>query len=101
MTSFEPTGATVRIALDGPNFDLEISGAWKLLDSRWICVKGAGAQKGKNQWPSSAILRPRGHDFVHACVGHQLPHVLVVVNDDSQIYVLDGGVCVIDFDLTS
>jgi hypothetical protein len=43
-----------------------------------------------------AGLGPRRHDAVHACVGDELAHVLVVVNDDAEVHAVYGDVFVHD-----
>lgn len=52
----------------------------------------------KNRWGGGARsslpagFRPRWGDAVHAGVGDELAHMLVVVNDDAEIHAIHGGV---------
>jgi hypothetical protein len=45
------------------------------------------------------FLGPRRHDTGHPCVCDQLPHVLIRVNDDTEIHAIHSGLSAGDFDL--
>src|SRR4051794_2962782 len=60
---------------------------------------GNGVAISSTRCSFSAAIRPRRRNTVHTRIGHQLPHVLVGMNNDSEVHAIHGGVSVVNLDL--